>query len=159
MLETAPPSEVGSLGAGLAASLLSLGFVCVLAYLALRWLSRRQIGPSHGPLRILARQSLDPKRSLFVIEAAERCFLVGAGDGAMTLLAELDREVLAREMAPRRSASRPSPAMAFLGAKAASFAEVLTRTLSKPASAPTPPPPPESPPPPTAERAPDGSAA
>jgi flagellar biosynthetic protein FliO len=135
MLETAPPpgidGSVGSLGASLVATFVSLGLVCVLAYLALRWLSRRPPGPSHGPLRVLARQSLDPKRSVFVIEAAERCFLVGAGEGAMTLLAELDRDVLQREMAPRKPARA-----AMLKGPGAAFAEILGRALSRPGKTP-----------------------
>jgi flagellar biosynthetic protein FliO len=134
MLETAPPpgidGSVGSLGASVAVSFLSLGLVCVLAFLALRWLSRRPPGPSHGPLRVLARQSLDPKRSVFVIEAAERCFLVGAGEGAMTLLAELDREVITKELAPRKPAR--SGRAALLGG---SFAEILGRTLGRSSTA------------------------
>jgi flagellar biosynthetic protein FliO len=136
MLETAPPpgidGSVGSLGASVAVSFLSLGLVCVLAFLALRWLSRRPPGPSHGPLRVLARQSLDPKRSVFVIEAAERCFLVGAGEGAMTLLAELDREVITRELAPRRPARAPRSALGKIFASGPTFGEVLSRALGRP---------------------------
>ena len=112
--------DLPGLGSSLALSFLSLGLVCLLAFVSLRWLSRRTMRPWGGPLRVLARQNLDPKRSVFVIEAAERCFLVGAGDGGMTLLAELDRATVQRELAEARAATLP-PGRAF--------ADVLARVL------------------------------
>ena|SRR5688572_19795791 len=86
----APAAELPSLGGSIALSFLSLGLVCLLAWLALRWLSRRGVGRSGGPLQVVARCALEPRRSVYVIEAAGRCFLVGVGDGPMSLLAELD---------------------------------------------------------------------
>lgn len=105
----ASPAELPGLGSSIAASLISLGVVCLLAYFALRWLSRKTGGTGSfgsGPLRILARQNLDPRRSVFVLEAAGRCFLVGAGDNGMNLLAELDRETMRRELEAKRAPKR-----------------------------------------------------
>lgn len=76
-------------GGSLAISLLSLGFVCVLAFVALRFLGRRGVGRPNGPIKIMARLPLEPRRALYVIETAGRCFLIGVGDGPMTMLAEL----------------------------------------------------------------------
>jgi flagellar biosynthetic protein FliO len=84
------PPELPSLGGSLAVSMLALGFVCLLAWVALRFLSRRGIGTGMGPIRVLARCPLEPRRSVYLIEAAGRCFLVGAGEGPMNLLAEVD---------------------------------------------------------------------
>jgi flagellar biosynthetic protein FliO len=80
------------LGGALGVALLSLGLVCVLAYAVLRFLSRRGFGHASGPIRILARCALEPRRSLYLIEVAGRRLLVGTGDGPMTTLADLGAE-------------------------------------------------------------------
>ena len=86
--------ELPSLGGSLAVSLLSLGLVCLLAWALLRWLSRRGVGQGMGPIRVLARCPLEPRRSVYLIETAGRCFLVGSGEGGMSLLAEVERSSL-----------------------------------------------------------------
>ncbi len=79
-----------SFGASLGVSFLWLGAVCLLAFVVLRWLARRSGGPAGQGVRVLSRTALEPRRSLYVIEVAERCFLVGVGEGPMAMLAELD---------------------------------------------------------------------
>src|SRR5262249_17972494 len=74
----------------------SLGVVCLVAWGALRLLAGRGIGKASGAVRVIARCPLEPRRSVFVIETAGRCFLVGVGDGPMALLAELDADKLPR---------------------------------------------------------------
>jgi len=98
--------------------LLSLGLVCLVAFVFLRWLGRRGVGRSDDAIRIRGRCYLEPRRSVYLIEAAGRCFLVGVGDGPMSLLAELDGAALpasAKGSAPSGSA----------------FSEVLARVLRK----------------------------
>lgn len=80
----------------LALSFASLGVVCVLAWGTLRLLAGRGIGKASGAIRVVARCPLEPRRSVFVIETAGRCFLVGVGDGPMALLAELEADKLPR---------------------------------------------------------------
>jgi flagellar biogenesis protein FliO len=105
-------------GGSLAVSLVSLGIVCLIAYLALRFLGRRGVGRPNGPIRIRARCPLEPRRCLYVVETAGRCFLIGVGDGPMTMLAELGpAEVQASLAAPLEQ-----------GAK---FSEVLSRVLGR----------------------------
>lgn len=102
----------------MALSFVSLGVVCLVAYGVLKWLGRRGVGKSTGPLRVVARCPLEPKRAVYLIEAAGRFFLVGVGDGPMALLAELDRgQVLGGE------AEAVSPTPGF----AATLAGVLKR--------------------------------
>ena len=117
-------SEAGQVpGVGwssLALSFVSLGAVCLVAYFALRLLAGKGVGKASGAIRVLARCPLEPRRSLYVIEAGGRCFLVGVGDGPMTTLAELDVAALPREVAPA----------------APRFAEVLARVLKRPGRAP-----------------------
>ena len=109
-------SALPTLGWGsVAMSLASLGVVCVLAYVALRWLAGRGVGRPLGAIKILARCPLEPRRSVYLIETAGRCFLVGVGDGPMSLLAELDADKL----------PRPSEA------GASRFAEVFARVLGR----------------------------
>jgi len=110
-------------------SFASLGVVCLVAWGALRLLAGRGPGArkASGAVQVIARCALEPRRSVYVVEAAGRHFLIGVGDGPMTVLAELDGDKLARA----QEASAP-----------ARFAAVLARVLrprrpSSP-SAPTP---------------------
>jgi flagellar biosynthetic protein FliO len=116
-------AELPGLGGSLAVSLVSLGIVCLLAYVSLRFLARRGVGVGFGgrgggPIKVLARCSLEPRRGVYLIEAAGRFFLVGVGDGPMTVLAELD----AAEVA----AALPAP-----GSPGRSFGDVLARVLGR----------------------------
>ncbi len=106
---------------GIALSFLSLGAVCLVAYLALRFLAGRGIGRASGGVRVLARCPLEPRRSVYLIETAGRCFLVGVGDGPMALLAEVDGEKVKAEM--------PAPAP---GALAALVGKLLNRPPAEP---------------------------
>src|SRR5689334_24772219 len=107
-------AQVPGVGWGsLALSFVSLGAVCLVAWAALKLLAGRGIGKASGAIKVLARCPLEPRRSLYVVEAAGRCFLVGVGDGPMAVLAELDGAALPRE-APARGPG---------------FADVLARVL------------------------------
>jgi flagellar biosynthetic protein FliO len=108
----------------LAMSFLSLGVVCVVAYLALRWLAGRGVGRSMGVVRVLARCPLEPRRSVYLIETAGRCFLVGVGDGPMALLAEVDGAKVAH------GADAPSDS------PTGKFSQVLARVLARPTDPP-----------------------
>lgn len=77
-------------GAYLLQTTLALLFVAGLAALLLRALRRRGFGAASRALRVVTRLSLEPRRALYVIEAAGKYLLVGVGDGPMTTLAELD---------------------------------------------------------------------
>ncbi len=103
-----------------AMSLASLGLVCVLAYVALRWLAGRGVGRATGAIKVLARCPLEPRRSVFLIETAGRCFLVGVGDGPMSLLAEVDRDAVSAAAASSDARSKGA------------FADVLARVLPRP---------------------------
>jgi flagellar biosynthetic protein FliO len=108
-------------------SFASLGVVCLVAWGTLRLLAGRGIGKASGAIRVVARCPLEPRRSVFVIETAGRCFLVGVGDGPMALLAELDADkvkvlvgsgsplsfgdVLARALGRRSKPPLEAPAM------------------------------------------------
>jgi flagellar biosynthetic protein FliO len=110
--------QLPGLGGSLAISLVSLGVVCLIAYVSLRFLSRRGVGRASGPIKVLARCSLEPRRALYLVETAGRCFLVGVGDGPMTMLAEVG----AADVAATIPATSDSPNR---------FADVLGRVLGR----------------------------
>jgi flagellar protein FliO/FliZ len=76
-------------GAWLISSTLALAVVCALALAALRALGRRGVSDGGG-LRVRARLPLETRRTIYVVEADGRRLLIGAGDGPLTLLCELD---------------------------------------------------------------------
>ncbi|MDZ4694471.1 MAG: flagellar biosynthetic protein FliO [Deltaproteobacteria bacterium] len=92
-----PGIELPSFAGSLALSFVSLGVVCLLAYVGLRWLSRRGVGGSGGAIRVVARCPLEPRRALVVVRVAERCFLLGVGEGPTSMLAELDPSAFREE--------------------------------------------------------------
>ena len=104
-----------------ALSLASLGVVCLVAWGALKLLAGRGVGRVSGAVRVIARCPLEPRRSVYVIEAAGRSFLIGVGEGPMTVLAELDGEKL------------KAPAAELEGPR---FADVLGRVLGRKAGEP-----------------------
>src|SRR5512140_1063348 len=87
-------ADLPGFGGSLALSFLSLALVCVVAYLALRWLARRPLARGDGVVRVVSRCTLEPRRSVYVVAAGGRCFLIGVGDGPISLLAELDEASL-----------------------------------------------------------------
>ena len=97
-------------GASLFRMTLSLLAVCALAVLLLRLLKRR-LPAAGSSLRIVDRLSLEPRRTLYVVEAAGRYLLVGVGDGAMTMLAELDGARLPQPAAPEKADDRFTAAL------------------------------------------------
>jgi flagellar biosynthetic protein FliO len=86
------------MGAALLSTTIALGIVCALAVALLRLIGRR---PRARGMRVVAQLPLDGRRSLYVVEAAGRCLLLGAGDGPVTLLTELDGQRLHAELAER----------------------------------------------------------
>ncbi|HEX4404936.1 MAG TPA: flagellar biosynthetic protein FliO [Polyangia bacterium] len=112
----------------LALSFVSLGAVCIVAWAALKLLAARGVGKAAGAVRVVARCPLEPRRSVYVIEAAGRCFLVGVGDGPMSMLAELDAAAVSKSeaSAPPRFAN---PGFANSNSR---FADVLAKVMGRP---------------------------
>jgi flagellar biogenesis protein FliO len=70
-------------------TLLALAAVCALALVSLRLLARRAAAAPRA-LRVVARLALEPRRSIYLVEACGRFLLIGVGDGPLSVLAELD---------------------------------------------------------------------
>jgi flagellar biogenesis protein FliO len=92
------------MGLALVASLLGAVGVLALAVGALRLLAPRG---GRGPLKVVARLSLDPRRSLVLVDAAGRYLLLGLGDGAPALVAELEAERVAAFIAAEQPVGAP----------------------------------------------------
>ncbi|HKA89131.1 MAG TPA: flagellar biosynthetic protein FliO [Haliangiales bacterium] len=97
-----------SYGTFLLQTLLVLAVVCAVAWLILRFGVRRLYsGGGHGPLRVVARLPLEPRRTLYIVDAAGKIFFVGTSEGGpVTLLAELDPAVVEAALAAARSEPR-----------------------------------------------------
>lgn len=90
----APPSgsELSTgFGGALVQMSLALVAVCALAAVVL-WVLRRRLPGTAGPLKVRARLPLDGRHTVYVVDAAGRCLLIGAGDGGIATLAELSAE-------------------------------------------------------------------
>lgn len=94
--ETAESLAPSGYGWALFQMLLSLAVVSVLAYLFLRFGLRRLIRPAGGGglLRVVERHSLDSTKSVWIVEAIGRCFLLGGSEGGVSMLAELDQSAV-----------------------------------------------------------------
>jgi flagellar protein FliO/FliZ len=122
MLSLGDAAALPGYGAYLLQTTLALLFVSGLAALLLRALKRRGIGAGSRALRVVARLQLEPRRALYVIEAAGRYLLVGVGDGPMTTLGELDAAEVRRIEAEEGAA-----ASGFAGG----FGALLKRALGR----------------------------
>ncbi|MEI8254502.1 MAG: flagellar biosynthetic protein FliO [Deltaproteobacteria bacterium] len=123
--EQAPlPSGTTGFGVQLFRSALALVGVCVTAWLVLRWMAQRGYGAAGGArnLRVIERVALDARKSICLVEAGSRVFLVGASEQSLTTLAELSRDDL--KALPARDRDGAGAAQ---GGRPASFAAVLAR--------------------------------
>lgn len=97
---TPPPggdreAEPESLAVVLVKMLLGLGVTVGAVYLTLAFLARRLTqlpGATGRVVRVAERVAIEPRRALYVLEAAGEYLLVGVGDGQMTVLSRLDAD-------------------------------------------------------------------
>lgn len=107
LLQTEPADLPGGYGVALLQTLLALAAVSILAWVVLRWASRRgfALGSLGGRVRVLERVPLDARRALYLVRVGNRVLLVGAGDNAApAVLAEIDPAELPPEAEPSRTA-------------------------------------------------------
>lgn len=63
----------------------SLGFIAVLIYLLLRFLGKRQIGQSRGPIKIISAAALGNGKTMQVVMIGETLYIVGVGENVQLL--------------------------------------------------------------------------
>jgi flagellar biosynthetic protein FliO len=108
------PAGTTGFGVQLFQSAIALVGVCFAAWFVLRWMARRGYGTStNRNLRVIERVMLEPRRSVYLLEAGKRVFLVGSSDQSVTTLAELSRDDLSVKPEPQSEQK--------------SFADVLAR--------------------------------
>jgi flagellar protein FliO/FliZ len=95
-MDPALPAATTGYGVALVQALLSLVLLCGLAFVVLRGMARRGMGGAvaGGRVRVLERVALDARRAVFLVQVGARVLLLGAGDGALTVLAELREDEL-----------------------------------------------------------------
>ncbi len=72
--------------------LIGLTVACAAALVLLRRQARARA--ETAGMRVVGRLALEPRRSIYLVEIGGRCFMVGVGDGPMTLLGEVERPPL-----------------------------------------------------------------
>ncbi|MCP3097620.1 flagellar biosynthetic protein FliO [Myxococcus sp. K15C18031901] len=98
----AASEEPESMGWMLVRTLFVLGAVVASIYLTLNVGLRRLMGLQGATpgrqtvVSVVERLTLDPKRSLFVVKAADEYLLVGGGESGLQLLSKLDTEAVER---------------------------------------------------------------
>ena len=73
--------------------LLVLAGILILAFVAIKYFIPRMIGlnPSmSGPIQVLARYPLEPKRTLYAIKVGSDILLIGSSENGLHLLKDLD---------------------------------------------------------------------
>lgn len=84
----------GNYGWVLFRMVMMLGIVCVLAYASLRWGLKKWVMPTSqdGPMEVLARLPIEPRRSLVLVRVGTRVLVVGNSESGMAPLANLSLE-------------------------------------------------------------------
>ena len=91
-----PVTDATSLAVSILDGLLVLAAICILAYIVLRYGLGRLRGRSGAGklIQVVDRVELEPRRALYAVRVGKRAFLIGASEGGMRRLAELDADEL-----------------------------------------------------------------
>lgn len=84
---------------------LSLAFIGAVLWFAARVAQKRGIGQGNGLIEVVARQRMGRASSASVVRIADRVLVVGSTEEQVTLLAEVDGDVVADALAERRPAT------------------------------------------------------
>ncbi len=85
-----------------------LGATLGLLWAAMRYMAprlRRWQGTTDSAVKVVARCPLEPRKTLYVVEAGSQTLLIGASESGLNLISELTTEVGA-ETAPVEAAPR-----------------------------------------------------
>jgi len=96
---------VSSTSTYLLQTLLALGAMLLVAMVVLWGARRLGLGAATGPLHLLARLPLEPRRTLYVVRVGPTALVIGASEGGLVKLSELPADQLdgaAPDPAPTR---------------------------------------------------------
>jgi flagellar protein FliO/FliZ len=90
--------------------LLALGGVLVLAYVVLRVGLPRMLGmrvTNSGPIQVVARYPLEPKKTLYLIKTGTQVFLIGTSENQVQYLTAVAPENATEMLASAQTEERP----------------------------------------------------
>ena len=100
---------------------LSLAFVAGVLWFAARLAKKRGLGGGNGLIEVVARQRMGRSSTVSVLRVADRVLVVGATEEQVTLLAEMDAEVVEDALA-EADAEREARALAHRESRQAAIA-------------------------------------
>jgi flagellar protein FliO/FliZ len=109
--------------------ILSLGFIAVVLLYAARLAKKKGLGQSNGLIEVVARQRMGRASTVNVVRIADVVLVIGATEEQITLLAEVDSEIVDSALATRRVPA-PRPAADPATPSAAGAPVVAARTSS-----------------------------
>lgn len=101
-----PLESGGSFAWMLLQTLLALGLVCLLIYALFRWVLPRlgASGSQRGMVRVVDAMTLEPRKSLYIVEVAGRWLLIASSEAGVQLISELEAEKARQEAELREQA-------------------------------------------------------
>jgi flagellar protein FliO/FliZ len=111
--------------------ILSLGFIAVVLLWAARLAKKKGLGQGNGLIEVIARQRMGRSSTVNVVRIADVVLVIGATEEQVTLLAEVDSEIVDSALAQRRlPPPRPAADGAAGAAPAAPGAPVVAARTS-----------------------------
>jgi flagellar protein FliO/FliZ len=107
--------------------ILSLGFIAVVLLWAARLAKKKGLGQGNGLIEVVARQRMGRSSTVNVVRIADVVLVIGATEEQVTLLAEVDSEIVESALAQRRV---PAPRPATDGTAAASAGTTVVAARS-----------------------------
>lgn len=92
----------------LSQTFLALIAVCGLIYFLSRWVLPKLVFSGFGNrvVRIVASTTIEPRRRLYVVEVAGKCFLVASSNAGLQMLSELDAAAVELSINQAREVSK-----------------------------------------------------
>src|SRR5690242_17157145 len=89
--------------------ILSLGFIAAVLLFAARLAKKKGLGQGNGLIEVVARQRMGRSSTVNVVRIADVVLVIGATEEQVTLLAEVDSEIVESALAQKRvPAPRPA---------------------------------------------------
>jgi flagellar biosynthetic protein FliO len=96
------PADAGNYTALLVSSLIVLAIIALAVFALTRWRGGRLSGlrDSSGLIRVRARLSLEPRRTIYVVTVGDKTLLLGSSEQSINVLTDLSTDELPAEPPP-----------------------------------------------------------